>query len=63
MHLLRKSKLELYNQFFILMCLSIGTPKTINFPFGTNEKLIVLDVPILIKGCVYVCVGGGGGGG
>ena len=29
------------------MCLNIGTPKTINFPFGTNEKLMVLGVPIL----------------
>ena len=29
------------------MCSNIGTPKTINFPFGTNGKLMVLDVPIL----------------
>ena len=28
------------------MCLSIGTSKTINFPFGTNGKLMVLGVPI-----------------
>ena len=27
------------------MGLNIGTPKTVNFPFGTNGKLIVLDVP------------------
>ena len=26
--------------------LSIGTPKIINFPFGTNGKLIILGVPI-----------------
>ena len=29
-----------------LMCLNIGTPKTIKFPFGTNGKLFVLGVPI-----------------
>ena len=29
------------------MCSIIGTPKTINFPFGTNGKLMVLGVPIL----------------
>ena len=28
-----------------LICLNIGTPKTINFPFGTNGKLMVLGVP------------------
>ena len=31
---------------FILKCLSIGTPKTINFPFVPNGKLMVLSVPI-----------------
>ena len=30
-----------------LKCLSIGTPKAINFPFGINGKLMVLGVPIL----------------
>ena len=30
-----------------LRCLNIGTPKNINFPFGTNGKLMVLGVPIL----------------
>ena len=29
-----------------LKCLSIGTPKTINFPFVPNGKLTVLSVPI-----------------
>ena len=29
------------------MCLNIGTPKNINFPFGTNGKFKVLGVPIL----------------
>ena len=29
------------------MCLNIGTPKTINFPFETNGKLTFLGVPIL----------------
>ena len=28
------------------MCLNIGTPKIINFPFGTNGKLMVLGVPV-----------------
>ena len=28
-----------------LKCLSIGTPKTINFPFGPNKKLMVLRSP------------------
>ena len=28
------------------MCLNTGTPKIINFPFGTNGKLMVLGVPI-----------------
>ena len=28
------------------MCLNIGTPKTINFPFETNKKLMALGVPI-----------------
>ena len=30
-----------------LKCLSIGTPKTVNFPFVPNGKLMVLDVPIV----------------
>ena len=30
-----------------MMCMNIGTPKTINFPFGTNGKMTVLGVPIL----------------
>ena len=38
--------------FSFLTCLNIGTPKNINFPFGTNGKLMILGVPILklIKG-------------
>ena len=28
-----------------LKCLSIGTPKTINFPFVSNEKLMVFMCP------------------
>ena len=28
------------------MCLSIGTPKTINFPFVPNGKLMFFGVPI-----------------
>ena len=30
-----------------MMCLNIGHLKSINFPFGTNGKLMVLGVPIL----------------
>ena len=29
-----------------LKCLSIGTPKIINFPFVPNGKLMVLGIPI-----------------
>ena len=29
-----------------VICLNIGTPKIINFPFGTNGKLSILGVPI-----------------
>ena len=28
-----------------LMCLSIGTPKAINFPFVSNEKLMFFRCP------------------
>ena len=28
------------------MCFSIGTPKTVKFPFVPNGKLMVLGVPI-----------------
>ena len=30
-----------------LLCLNIVTPKTVNFPFVPNGKLMVLGVPIL----------------
>ena len=33
------------NVIFTLKCLSIGTPKAINFPFVPNGKLTVLSVP------------------
>ena len=29
-----------------LKCLNIGTPKTINFPFVSNGKLMIFGVPI-----------------
>ena len=29
------------------MCPNFGTPKMINFPFGTNGKFIMLGVPVL----------------
>ena len=49
----RKKKLLSYNQRNIvqsrfentLKCLSIGTPKTINFPFVPNEKLMDFRCP------------------
>ena len=31
----------------LFSCLHRGTSKNINFPFGTNGKLMVLDVPIV----------------
>ena len=31
----------------IVMCLNIGTPNNVHIPFGTNEELVVLSVPIL----------------
>ena len=35
------------------MLLNFGTPKIINFPFGTNGKLIFVGVPILKHIMVY----------
>ena len=35
-----------YPQIGTLKCLSIGTPKIINFPFVSNGKLMFLGVPI-----------------
>ena len=44
-----KKKMYPTKQHFFLsstiMCLSIGTPKIINFPFVPNGKLIILGVP------------------
>ena len=37
-------KIYIYNS-LIIMFINIGTPKNINFPFGTNGKLKVLGVP------------------
>ena len=31
---------------YTLKCFNIGTPKTINFPFVPNGKLMILGVPI-----------------
>ena len=39
------------------MCLNIGTPNNQHFPFGTNEKVVVLSVPILKHfrvNCLYI---------
>ena len=42
----------------ISMWSNIGTPKTINFPSGTNGKLMVLGVPILkhFDGIATMCI-------
>ena len=34
-----------------LKCLSIGTPKAINFPFVSNENLCFLGVPVFQAHC------------
>ena len=34
-----------YSQGSTLKCLSIATPKTINFPFVSNEKLMIVRCP------------------
>ena len=43
------------------MCLNIGTPKNVNFPFETNGKLMVLGVPILkhfrVNHCINLFIG------
>ena len=39
------------------MYLHIGTPNNQHFPFGTNEKVVVLSVPILKHfrvNCLYI---------
>ena len=36
----------IHGSIYTLLCLSIGTPKTINFPFVPNGKLVVLGVRI-----------------
>ena len=35
----------MYTKSYTLKCLSIGTPKTINFPFVSNGKLMVFRCP------------------
>ena len=37
------------------MCLNIGTLKIINFPLGTNGKLMILGVSILMYIMIYLC--------
>ena len=45
----------------IIMWLDIGTPKPHHFPFGTNEKVVGLGVPILkhfrVQGRSLTCTG------
>ena len=36
------------------MCQNTGAPKNINFPFGTNGKLMVLGVPILMHFRIHI---------
>ena len=39
------------------MCPNFEIPKTINFPFGTNRKFIILGVSILMHITVmFLCV-------
>ena len=38
-------KSPVVNYWNIIKCLSIGTPKTINFPFVSNGKLMVFRCP------------------
>ena len=40
------SLLQVCQELYTLKCLSIGTPKAINFPFVSNEKLMFLGVPV-----------------
>ena len=40
-----------------VMCLSIGTPKTINFPFVPNFKLIILKCPKIWAHCSLIIMG------
>ena len=42
----RMAKFKVLECVYTLMWLNSGTPKIINFPFGTNGKLMVLGVPI-----------------
>ena len=45
-HLIAGFREARYNS-FTLKCLSIGTPKAINFPFVSNEKLMIFRCPII----------------
>ena len=47
MNFIKKITLFLLFKTDIVMCLNFGTPKIINFPFGTNGKLHILEVPII----------------
>ena len=48
-----RNRLLNYRMIHTLMCLSIGTPKILNFPFVPNGKLSILGVPILKHITVY----------
>ena len=42
---LQKKRLPSFSHWITLMCLSIGTPKIINFPFVPNGKFIIFRCP------------------
>ena len=52
---------RLLNLGLTLKCLSIGTPKTINFPFVSNEKLMIFRCSNIgshyNKGVIYLNFG------
>ena len=39
------------------MCLSLGTPKIINFPFVPNGKLITFKCPIILENYSLIIIG------
>ena len=41
----KKKEIKYIEKMLTVMCLSIGTPKIINFPFVPNGKLIIFRCP------------------
>ena len=63
----RRTSVKVYNNAFqqkvifcslnIVTCLNFGTPRIIDFPFGTNGKLFILGVPVLSSlWCIFYLV-------